>query len=160
MAFVLATPDLLGAAASNVADIGSSLKSATTAAAAHTNSLAAAAADEVSTQIAALFSTHGLEFQQLSAQASAFQEQFVQTLSASANAYRTAETSATQALSAFRSTVSDAPLTPVGGTHAPAAAIPYLPYLPYTGVGLLDQFIFGLNSVLFQIELFVSQLIP
>ena len=53
MAFVLATPDALGTVASNVADMGSTSKSATTAAAAHTNSLAAAAADEVSAQIAA-----------------------------------------------------------------------------------------------------------
>ena len=155
MAFVLATPDVLGTAASNVADMGSSLKSATTAAAAHTNNLAAAAADEVSAQIAALFSAHGIEFEQVSGQAAAFQEQFVQTLTASANAYTAAETSATQTLA---SSVANAVLAPTG--HATAAALPYFPYLPYTGVGFLDQLIFGFNTALFQIELFVSQLIP
>ena len=146
--------------ASNVADMGSTIKSATTAAAAHTNSLAAAAADEVSTQIAALFSTHGLEFQQLSAQAAAFHEQFVQNLTASANAYNAAEASTTQTLGSM---FSNAGLAPAGGPAAMASAAatpgPYLPYLPYTGIGLLDRLIFGINSLLFQIDLLLYQFI-
>jgi hypothetical protein len=147
MSFVLAAPDALATVASNVANMGSTINGATTAAAAHTNSLAAAAADEVSTQIAAMFSAHGLEFQQLSAQAAAFHEQFVQTLAASANAYSAAESSATQTLFSSAAT-----------TNA-AAAGPYLPYLPYTGIGLLDRLIFGINSLLFQIDLLAFRFI-
>jgi PE family len=160
MSFVLATPGALATAASNVADMGSTIKGATTAAAAHTNSLAAAAADEVSAQIAALFSAHGLEFQQLSAQAAAFHEQFVQTLTASLTAYTAAETSTTQALGSMSP---NAVLAPTGGsaamTNAAAASGPYLPYLPYTGIGLLDRLIFGINSLLFQIDLLAFRFI-
>lgn len=138
MSFVLAAPDALATVASNVAAMGSTIKGVTTAAAAHTSSLAAAAADEVSTQIAALFSAHGLEFQQLSAQAAAFHEHFVQTLTASANAYTAAETSATQTLSSSAAGAStalgSAAISPAAITNAAAASGPYLPYLPYTGI--------------------------
>jgi hypothetical protein len=151
MSFVVAAPDALATVASNVADMGSTIKSATTAAAAHTNSLTAAAADEVSTQIAAMFSAHGLEFQQLSAQAAAFHEQFVQTLTASANAYTAAETSATQTLSSSVAGASGAAISLAAITNAAAASGPYLPYLPYTGIGLLDRLIFGINSLLYQL---------
>jgi len=51
----------------------------------------AAAEDEVSTAIAALFSSHGESFQVLSAQAAAFHDQFVQNLSAGAQSYVSAE---------------------------------------------------------------------
>ena len=149
MSFVFAAPDALATVASNVADMGSTIRSATTAAAAHTNSVAAAAADEVSTQIAALFSAHGLEFQQLSAQATAFHEQFVQALTASANAYTAAEASSTQTLSS----------SVAGASTSAAAAGPYLPYLPYTGVGLLDRLIFAINSLLYQIDLLAFRFI-
>lgn len=169
MSFVLVAPEALATAASNVADMGSTIKSAT--AAAHTNTLAAAAADEVSTQIAALFSAHGLEFQQVSAQAAAFHEQFVQTLTAGANAYTAAETSTTQTLSssgagastALGSIFSNAALAPTGGpaamANAAAASGPYLPYLPYTGIGLLDRLIVGINSLIYQIDLLLYQFI-
>ncbi|WP_156688918.1 PE family protein [Mycobacterium sp. Marseille-P9652] len=98
MSFVLAAPDALVAAASDVAGIGSSLSAAGAAAAAPTTGIVAAAEDEISTQIAALFSQHGHGFQQLSAQASAFQERFVQVLSAGAGSYAAAEASAVQTL--------------------------------------------------------------
>jgi hypothetical protein len=140
MSFVLATPEALASVASNVANVGLTIRSATAAAAAHTNSLAAAAADEVSTQVAALFSAHGLEFQQLSAQAAAFHDQFVQNLTGSANAYTAAEATTTQTL---------------GGAAASAAATPapYLPYLPYTGIGLLDRLVVAINALFYQIDL-------
>lgn len=54
--------------------------------------MAAGAADEVSTAIAALFSSHGQAYQALSAQAEAFQAQFVQTLNGGAALYTAAET--------------------------------------------------------------------
>jgi hypothetical protein len=51
----------------------------------------AAAEDEVSAAIAAVFSAHGEGFQALGAQAAAFQEQFVQALSGAGGAYTAAE---------------------------------------------------------------------
>ncbi len=98
MSFLLAAPDALVAAASDVAGIGSSLTAVGAAAAAPTTGIVAAAEDEISTQIAALFSQHGLGFQQLSAQASAFHERFVQALTAGTASYAATEAGAVQTL--------------------------------------------------------------
>lgn len=98
MPYVLAAPEALAAAASDIAGIGSTLSSAHAAAAAPTTGLMAAAADEVSTQIAALFSAHGQGFQRLGAQAAAFHAQFVQALATAANQYATVEAGAAQTL--------------------------------------------------------------
>ncbi len=98
MSFVLAAPEALTAAASDLAGLGSTITSAHAAAAAPTTGIMAAAADEVSTQIATLFSEHGQLFQQLSKQAAGFHDQFVQALSAGANKYVAAEASAAQNL--------------------------------------------------------------
>ena len=95
---LLAAPQLLTDAASDLAGLGSTLKTANTTAATPTSGLLPAAADEISTEIASLFSAHGRGFQRLSAQAAAFHEQFVQALSASANAYATAEANVAQTL--------------------------------------------------------------
>ena len=98
MSFLLAAPQELADAASDLAGVGSTLSTANAAASAPTTGLLPAAADEVSTQIAKLFSAHAKGFQQLSAQAAAFHEQFVQALTASANTYVTAEANAAQTL--------------------------------------------------------------
>jgi hypothetical protein len=98
VSYLLAAPDALVTAASDVAGIGSSLSAAGAAAVAPTTGILAAAEDEISAQVAALFSEHGLGFQQLSAQASAFHEQFVQALTAGAGSYAAAEASAAQTL--------------------------------------------------------------
>ncbi|WP_318580726.1 PE family protein [Mycobacterium liflandii] len=71
--------------------MGSAVSTATAAAARSTTLLLAAGADEVSTHIAALFSTHGLQYQLASAQAAEFHERFVLTLAADANTYLTTE---------------------------------------------------------------------
>jgi hypothetical protein len=98
MSFMLAEPGALAAAASDVAGIGSTLSTARAAAAVPTTGVLAAAADEVSTQIAALFSQHAQSYQQLSARAAVFHEQFVAALAATASNYAAAETAATQTL--------------------------------------------------------------
>ncbi|OBI91268.1 PE family protein [Mycobacterium asiaticum] len=98
MSFVFAAPELVEAAAQNLAGISSSLGQATAAAAAPTTGLLAAGADEVSAAIAQLFGTHGQEFQALSAQAAAFHQEFVGMLNAGASAYASAEASGVQAL--------------------------------------------------------------
>jgi len=91
MTYVIAAPDMLAAAAADVAGVGSSLSEANAAAAASTTRVIPAAADEVSAAIAALFSSHGTAFQALSAQAAAFHSEFVQALSAGAGAYASTE---------------------------------------------------------------------
>jgi PE family len=98
MSFVITAPEALTAAASDIAGIGSNLTSAHAAAAAPTTGVLAAAADEVSEQIAALFSAHGQGYQRLSAQAAALHDQFVQTLTSGASQYAAAEASAAQTL--------------------------------------------------------------
>ncbi|WP_151039015.1 PE family protein, partial [Mycobacterium tuberculosis] len=73
MSYVSVLPATLATAATEVARIGSalSLASAVAAAAVPTSGLLAAAGDEVSAAIAALFSSHGQQYQAMSAQAAA-----------------------------------------------------------------------------------------
>lgn len=98
MAFVLAAPEALMTAASDLAGIGSNLTTANAAAVLPTASIVAAGADEVSAKIAALFSSHARGYQQLSAQAAGFHEQFVLALNSNASAYATTETNAARTL--------------------------------------------------------------
>ncbi len=91
MSFVTAMPELVTAAAADLAGIGSTIEGANAAAAGPTTNLLAAAEDEVSTAIAALFGTHAREFQALSAQAAAFHNQFTQALSTGAGSYSLTE---------------------------------------------------------------------
>ncbi|MGO9511432.1 MAG: PE domain-containing protein [Mycobacterium sp.] len=91
MSYVIAAPESVMAAATDLAGIGSNLSAASAVAAASTTRVIAAAGDEVSAAIAAMFSAQGQGFQELAAQAAAFHEQFVQTLNASAAAYASAE---------------------------------------------------------------------
>ena len=65
MSYVIAMPDMLAAAAADVAGIGSSLSEANGAAAASTTRVVAAGGDEVSAATASLFSSHGKVFQGL-----------------------------------------------------------------------------------------------
>ncbi|GAB7141748.1 hypothetical protein LRC484719_03330 [Mycobacterium riyadhense] len=60
MSFLLAEPDLVTAAAGNLAGIRSALSEAAAAASAPTTGLAAAAADEVSAAISRLFGAYAL----------------------------------------------------------------------------------------------------
>src|ERR1700730_6700399 len=91
MSFVFATPDLVTAAASDLAGIGSAIGAAHAAAAVPTTGLLAAAADEGSVQIAAVFAAHAEGYQALSAQAATFHDQFVSALTTGAAAYAAAE---------------------------------------------------------------------
>ncbi|ARG57788.1 PE family protein, partial [Mycobacterium kansasii] len=91
MSFVVAVPEFLAVAASDLADIASAVVAANTAAAAPTAGVLAAGADEVSAAIAAVFAEHATGYQTLSAQAAEFHRQFVQLLDASAGHYALAE---------------------------------------------------------------------
>jgi hypothetical protein len=86
MSFVYLMPDVISTAATDLAGIGSSLNAASVTTAAPTSSILAAAADEVSEAVAALFSDNAQEFQALSARAADFHQWLVQTLNASAAA--------------------------------------------------------------------------
>src|SRR6516225_629247 len=91
ISYVIAAPEIMTSAATDLATIGSNLSAANAAAATGTGGVLAAAEDEVSAAIAAVFSAHGQGFQALSAQAAAFHDQFVQVLTAGARSYVSAE---------------------------------------------------------------------
>ncbi|ORW34555.1 PE family protein [Mycobacterium palustre] len=98
MSFLFAAPEALVTAASDLAGVGSMLNAANEAVAGPTAGVVAAAADQVSAQVAAFLSQHGLDYQRLSAQVSAFHERFVQALTAGAGAYAAAEANAARTL--------------------------------------------------------------
>jgi hypothetical protein len=77
--FVIASPDVLTSASSDLTGIGSAIRAANAAAAPSTTSVMLAAQDEVSAAVAALFSSHAQGYQALAAQAAAFHAEFVQT---------------------------------------------------------------------------------
>jgi hypothetical protein len=113
MSFVFAAPQELASAATDLAGIGSTLGAANAAAVAPTTGVVASAADQVSAQVAALLSEHGLGYQQVSAQMAAFHERFVQTLTAGAGAFAQTEANAAQSLA--------------HAVSAPGAALPGVP---------------------------------
>jgi len=91
MSYVTANPEMMTAAASDLASIGSNVDAARMVAAARTTSVIPAAADEVSAGIAHLFSQHAQDYQAMAGKAAAFQEQFVQHLTAGAFSYASVE---------------------------------------------------------------------
>ncbi|AIH29846.1 hypothetical protein T209_15650, partial [Mycobacterium tuberculosis] len=63
MSFVIAAPEAIAAAATDLASIGSTIGAANAAAAANTTAVLAAGADQVSVAIAAAFGAHGQAYQ-------------------------------------------------------------------------------------------------
>ncbi len=108
MSYMLAVPEAFTSAAQDLTGIGSSLRSATFAAAPSTTSIAAAAQDEVSAAISALFGNFGQEFQALSAQMVASQEQFVQALRSGGLMYGLTEAANANPLGALTSAAQNA----------------------------------------------------
>ena len=115
MSAVIATPELMEAAATDLSAIGSTVNAAHLTAAVPTLSVLPAAADEVSAGIAHLFSGYAQDYQRLAGKAAAFQEQFVQHLTASAGSYASAEAanvaSLLQSLTAIAAPVAGAATT-------------------------------------------------
>ncbi|OBI74273.1 PE family protein [Mycobacterium asiaticum] len=91
MSNVMATPELIKAAATELATVRSTLDAAHIEAAGPTLTIQPAAADEVSAAIAQLFSREAEHYQQAAGQATAFHDQFVQRLTAGAGGYASAE---------------------------------------------------------------------
>ena len=105
MSYVVALPEMMSAAATDVASIGSVVATANQGVAGATTGVLAAAEDEVSVAIAGLFSAHGQGYQALSAQAAAFHERFVQALTGATGAYAAAEAANASPLAAFEQAV-------------------------------------------------------
>ncbi|MCV7100633.1 PE family protein, partial [Mycobacterium palustre] len=91
MSFLIAMPDVVSTAATDLAALGSALSQANSAAASRTTALLAAGADEVSAAVASFFGAHAVDYQAAIAQAAAFQQRFVEALNAGAGAYAGAE---------------------------------------------------------------------
>ncbi len=117
MSFVSAKPELLEAASADLAEIGSTLSATNALVAAPTMTVPAPGADGVSAAISAIFGWHGQAYQQLSAQAGAFHDQFVQLLKAGAQSYSTVDAANQAALQAETA-------VNTGGASATAAAGP------------------------------------
>ncbi len=122
MSFVIAAPDLVAMATEDLAGIGASLTAANAAAAVPTSGLLAAAGDEVSAAIAALFSSHGQQYQAMSAQAAAFHARFVQALAGAMGAYAAAEAANASPLQTLEQGL-------LGAINAPAAALSGRPFI-------------------------------
>jgi hypothetical protein len=91
MSFVTTQPDALDYAAGKLEGIGTSLAAQNASAAASTTGVAPAAADEVSALQATQFSAYGDLYQQISAEATAINQAFVQMLGLSGDSYGTTE---------------------------------------------------------------------
>jgi PE family/PPE-SVP subfamily C-terminal region len=91
MSFVTTQPDALDYAAGKLEGIGTSLAAQNASAAASTTGVAPAAADEVSALQATQFSAYGNLYQQVSAEATAINQAFVQMLGLSGDSYGTTE---------------------------------------------------------------------
>lgn len=88
---MLATPELITQAATDLTTIDSTLITAHLKAAGPTQGLLPPAADEVSVGITQLFSQHADDFQLAAAQASTYHDQFIRKMTAAAGAYAGAE---------------------------------------------------------------------
>jgi hypothetical protein len=91
MTFVIAAPEMMTAAATDLSIIDADLSHAHSAATNATVGLLPAAADEVSAGVAHLFSRYAEDFRGLAGRASAFHELFAHNLKASAAIYTNVE---------------------------------------------------------------------
>lgn len=126
MSFVVVAPEVLAAAASDLAGIGSTLAQANAAALAPTTAVLAAGADEVSAAIASLFGAHGQAYQAVSAQMSAFHAQFMQALTGAGGAYAAAEAVNVSAAQSVEHGRRNRRAMGVDGRTGPAPAAPTL----------------------------------
>lgn len=91
MSFVIASPELISAAATDLARIQNLISEANLAAALPTTSVLPAAQDEISAAISALFGNHAQQYQAIGEQASNLHSQFVHLIAAGAGSYASAE---------------------------------------------------------------------
>ncbi|MEY8013582.1 PE family protein [Mycobacterium servetii] len=91
MSNLFTMPEFLQNAASDLAGIGSAIRSANAMAAAPTTGVLAAGTDEVSVAVTSLFSTHATTYQQVSSLVEDFHARFVQALIGAGQTYAAAE---------------------------------------------------------------------
>lgn len=91
MTFVETKPDVLSAAARNLAAIGAAVGAQNAAVAGPTTGVVPPAADEVSALMATQFATHARMYQAVSVQAAAIHEMFLKMLGTSAGSYAATE---------------------------------------------------------------------
>lgn len=78
MSYLIAAPDLMAHATTELSSIGSALTAANAAAAVPTTGVLAAGADDVSAAVASLFAGHAQAYQSLGGQVAAFHQQFLE----------------------------------------------------------------------------------
>ena len=100
MSFVIARREAFATAATDLADVGSVIRTANAAAAAPTMRLLAAGADEVSAAVVELFSAYAQAYQGSSARAAGFHDEFVQALNVAGGTYAAAEAAGATSLQA------------------------------------------------------------
>ncbi|GAB3022164.1 PE family protein [Mycobacterium bourgelatii] len=125
MSFVITAPEWIRSAAQDLASIRSALTEASAAAAYSTATITPAAADEVSSAIAALFGNFGREYQRVNTLAQAFHGEFVNVLKSSAGAYLGTELANARAAVAL-------PANPISGLPE-FPGFPGLPTVPGFG---------------------------
>lgn len=91
MSFVITRPDLLTAAAGNLASIGVSMAAANTVVQVPTTQVTAPAADQVSALVATQFAAHGLAYQTVATMADQIHEAFVNALTTGGTSYAATE---------------------------------------------------------------------
>ncbi|CAM3114722.1 PE family protein [Mycobacterium intermedium] len=91
MSWVIAAPEYVAQAATELAGIATSLSAANAQAAFPTSGVLAAGADEVSVALSALFNAHAQAYQAVSQQAALFHQQFVNLMSGGAEQYALTE---------------------------------------------------------------------
>jgi len=153
MPYTIAAPEILRAAAADLATIESSL-SAARAAAAPTAALVPAAADEVSASIAHLFSQHAEDYWAVAAQADAFHQQFMQNLKASARSYASTEAASTWSLRSLGASTGSHTSSNAGAQNqSPNVVSSLLPVNVTPGDVLALPFLLLLLSLLLPVEL-------
>jgi PE family protein len=156
MAYVIAAPEMMTAAATDLANIASNVSAAHLAAAAPTVAVIPAAADEVSAGIAHVFSQHAQGYQALAGKAAAFHDQFVATLHASAGSF-----AATEAASAatLRPAAAGLSLNSLLDSVRPLwAALPPSVRGPLSIVGQFFVSLLFITVILFAIGIFLAYL--
>ena len=144
MSLVVAAPELMAQAATDLANIGSALSAAHMAAVAPTVAVIPAAADEVSAGIAHLFSQHARDYQKLAGQAAAFHEQFAQHATASAGSYANTEAANAALLQ---------PAAAIADSSTSAVVIPLLPLDYLLFLDGLFNFLFDLSRLFLPITI-------
>jgi hypothetical protein len=134
VSFVNVVPEAVSGAAKALEGIGSQLSAASSAAAAPTTGIAAAAQDEISVAISNLFGGFGRDFQALSAEAQAYQAQFAGALSAGANRYMSAEAANVQ------QALANVGIGGGGSTSAASILDPLTPTTPVTAINYPTPF--------------------